>query len=48
MGIAMSHFELAAGELGLEGRWEVKEPQIQKPDASIEYIASWVGADAGP
>jgi len=47
LGIAMSHFELAAGELGLEGKWEVSEPQIEKPDALVEYIASWVGADAG-
>ncbi len=47
MGIAMCHFDLAAAELGLEGRWEVKAPQIQKPDAPVEYIASWVGADAG-
>lgn len=47
MGIAMCHFELVAGELGLEGRWEIREPQIEKPDDSIEYIASWFGADAG-
>jgi hypothetical protein len=48
MGIAMCHFDLAAGELGLKGAWKVKEPQIEKPDATIEYIASWVEADAGP
>jgi hypothetical protein len=47
MGIAMCHFELAAGELGLKGRWEVNEPKIEKPDALIEYVASWVGADGG-
>lgn len=47
MGIAMCHFELAAGELGLTGRWEVNEPKIEKPDALIEYVASWVGADGG-
>jgi nitroreductase len=47
MGIAMSHFELAVGALGLEGRWEVKEPHIEKTDVLVEYIASWVGADAG-
>ena len=44
MGIAMCHFGLTASELGLKGRWEVKEPQIEKQDASIEYIASWRGA----
>jgi nitroreductase len=48
MGIAMCHFDLVAGELGLEGRWEIRDPQIERPDDSIEYIASWFGADAGP
>jgi hypothetical protein len=43
MGIAMSHFQLAAKELGLEGRWEVQEPGMEKPDEMIEYITSWVG-----
>jgi len=43
MGIAMSHFELAAGELGLEGRWKVSELEIEKPDKTTEYTASWVG-----
>jgi hypothetical protein len=47
MGIALCHFELTAGELGLKGRWEVEEPQIEKPDAPTEYIATWVGADVG-
>ncbi len=42
-GIAMSHFELSAGEAGLEGKWEVSEPGIAKPDKSTEYVASWVG-----
>jgi hypothetical protein len=48
MGIAMCHFELAAGAFSLEGRWEAKEPQLDQPDELIEYIASWVGVDAGP
>ncbi len=43
MGIAMSHFELTANELGLKGKWVVKEPQIDKPDRMIEYIVSWEG-----
>ncbi len=42
MGIAMSHFELAADELGLRGRWEINEPGIEKPDDLTEYTASWV------
>jgi hypothetical protein len=42
MGIAMCHFELTAKELGLEGRWEVDEPAIEKPDGMTEYTVSWV------
>jgi hypothetical protein len=42
-GIAMSHFELAADEAGLEGKWEVSEPGIARPDKLTEYVASWVG-----
>jgi hypothetical protein len=40
-GIAMCHFELTAGELGLSGAWQVDEPAIAKPDGMTEYIASW-------
>lgn len=43
MGIAMSHFELIAGELGLKGTWAVREPDIAKPDSLTEYTVSWVG-----
>jgi nitroreductase len=42
MGIAMCHLELTARELGLQGRWEVDEPTIEKPDEMTEYTASWV------
>jgi nitroreductase len=42
MGIAMSHFQLAAEELGLNGHWMVDEPDITRPDDLTEYIASWV------
>jgi len=42
MGIAMSHFELTAGELGLKGTWAVREPDIEKPDSATEYTASWM------
>ncbi len=41
MGIAMCHFELTARELGLTGEWVIAEPDIKKPDKSIEYTASW-------
>src|SRR5271157_2739265 len=43
MGIAMCHFEMAAGELGLKGKWEIKEPKIEKPNTLCEYTASWIG-----
>jgi hypothetical protein len=41
MGIAMCHFELASRELGLDGRWEVKDPAIGSGE--MEYIVSWIG-----
>jgi hypothetical protein len=40
LGIAMSHFELTASELGLKGHWSV-QPPIAKPDATCEYTVSW-------
>ena len=43
MGIAMCHFEMTAGEHGLKGRWEIKEPKIEKPAIVCEYTASWIG-----
>jgi len=43
MGIAMSHFELTANELGLKGTWAIQEPAIAKPDSLTEYTISWVG-----
>ena len=43
MGIAMCHFEMTAGELGLKGKWVNKEPKIEKPDTLCEYTASWIG-----
>jgi nitroreductase len=45
IGIVMSHFELAAKELGLDGRWTIAEPEIARPDDLTEYSASWM-ADA--
>ena len=42
MGIAMSHFQLTANELGLKGQWVVQEPEIEKPDRLTEYTVSWV------
>lgn len=42
LGIAMSHFELTARELGLSGQWQIVEPDIALPVPATEYIASWV------
>jgi nitroreductase len=44
MGIAMSHFDLSADELGLDGKWKILEPAIPMPDSLIEYVASWESA----
>jgi hypothetical protein len=42
IGIAMCHFELAARELGRDGRWAVRAPKIATPDPLTEYAVSWV------
>jgi nitroreductase len=42
MGIAMCHFEMTAGELGLKGRWAIQEPKIEKLAGLCEYTASWI------
>jgi hypothetical protein len=41
MGIAMSHFELTADELGVKGTWVIREPKIERPDRMTEYTVSW-------
>jgi len=41
MGIAMCHFELSSREMGLDGLWKVKDPQIKSGDT--EYLVSWTG-----
>lgn len=43
LGIALCHFELSAGELGLKGEWVVSDPQLRADN--WEYIASWAGRD---
>jgi len=40
MGIAMCHFQLAAGELGLDGGWQHSPPDIRSPRGE-EYIHTW-------
>jgi nitroreductase len=44
MGIAMSHFELAADELGLRGQWQAAEPAIARPDELTQHTVSWIEA----
>ena len=41
LGIAMCHFELAAREAGLAGRWQVSDPALAVPDELTEYAVSW-------
>jgi len=41
VGIAMSHFEITATELGLKGRWTESQTEIHLPDAMTEYVATW-------
>lgn len=41
LGIAMCHFQLTAEELGLEGKWRVREKNLPPTDERLEYIASW-------
>ena len=43
MGIAMSHFELTADELGLKGGWAVHDPGVAVPDRLTEYTVTWMG-----
>ena len=43
MGIAMSHFEVAASELGLEGRWQTSPPRMGFAPERTEYVQSWIG-----
>jgi hypothetical protein len=42
MGIALSHFELTAREVGLEGHWALQEPPLEKPNPLTEYSVTWV------
>lgn len=42
IGIAMSHFELTARELELDGGWQVSDPKIDLPDEYTEYSVSWI------
>lgn len=41
IGIAMSHFELAAREAGLGGSWVIEDPGIAPPPMGAEYTVTW-------
>jgi len=41
MGIAMCHFELAAGIDCINGLWKIENPDISSVPKDVEYIASW-------
>lgn len=43
LGIAMCHFELAAQEAGLQGRWAIADPGLQPLPELTEYAVSWLG-----
>jgi nitroreductase len=41
MGIAMCHFEAAAGSGGIRGSWTVRDPGIPLPGGLCTYTATW-------
>jgi nitroreductase len=42
MGIAMCHFELAANEAGIDGRWKIDKSNISPISNEVEYVVSWI------
>jgi len=47
LGIALCHFELAARERGLAGRWLLAEPDLGPLGTGLEYTATWRSGPAG-
>jgi nitroreductase len=43
LGISISHFELSAGWIGLEGAWLKQNPGIKTDTKELEYKISWIG-----
>jgi len=41
IGIAVCHFDLSAKELGISGRWEVNQPNLEIPKG-LKYTISWI------
>jgi len=42
IGIAVCHFDLSAKELGIRGKWEFNQPDVEIPK-ELKYIISWIG-----
>jgi len=42
VGIAVCHFDLSAKDLGMIGKWEFKEPSVERPK-ELKYTISWKG-----
>jgi hypothetical protein len=39
----MAHFDLATTELGLYGKWQILEPNLNKGNkGNLKYIVSWI------
>jgi hypothetical protein len=47
MGIGMAHFETAAHDSSLTGRWQVVDPGIQITNKLMEYSVSWIATGNG-
>lgn len=43
IGIGMSHFELTVREMGLDGEWVVRDPELSEDKMDRVYIATWQG-----
>jgi nitroreductase len=43
IGIAMCHLEFSLTEAGVQGRWDVAEPDVKPLNDSTEYIVTWIG-----
>lgn len=42
IGIAVCHFDLTTRELGISGRWDFEEPELDIPK-ELKYEISWIG-----
>ncbi|HEX7555654.1 MAG TPA: nitroreductase family protein [Leptolinea sp.] len=42
MGIGMAHFEQAAMEAGMSGKWQMIDPKIPVTNKLMEYSVSWI------